>query len=373
MLYSHPRIIAGAVLVLISLSVESSAQDHFEGLEHLFTPPRHYVTYFTEEAPVIDGALDDAAWGAAEWSKAFVPIEGLHKPRPPLDTRIKMVWNDTCLFIAAEMEDPHVWATLTNHDDIVFYDNDFEVFIDPDNNVHEYFEIEVNALNTIFDLFMAKPYRNGGSALISWNIAGLKSAVQVRGTLNDPSDTDEGWTVEMAVPFKAISMGNHVRSPKDGSLWRINFSRVHWDTDIREGAYEKKTGKDGRPLAEHNWVWSPQGVVNMHFPERWGYLLFSKEDPANGPVEFILPFDEKQKQYLWLVYYKQKAYYDRHGYYADRLEKLGLESKIMVERDKSVLRMDAAKHQFMATAGLPGHTGWCINQEGAIKKFKLLP
>ena len=30
---------------------------------------------------------------------------------------------------------------------------------------------------------------------------------------------------------------------------------------------------------EDNWVWSPQGRVDMHQPEHWGYLQF-----ADGPV-----------------------------------------------------------------------------------------
>jgi hypothetical protein len=28
-------------------------------------------------------------------------------------------------------------------------------------------------------------------------------------------------------------------------------------------------------LAEDNWVWSPQGLINMHVPERWGWVEFA--------------------------------------------------------------------------------------------------
>jgi len=45
---------------------------------------------------------------------------------------MQMLWDDECLYIAAEMEEPHLWATLTEHDSIIFHDNDFEVFLDPD-------------------------------------------------------------------------------------------------------------------------------------------------------------------------------------------------------------------------------------------------
>ena len=49
-------------------------------------------------------------------------------------------------YVAAEMEEPHVWGTLTQHDAVIFQDNDFEVFIDPDGDNHEYYEFEINAL-----------------------------------------------------------------------------------------------------------------------------------------------------------------------------------------------------------------------------------
>ena len=62
------------------------------------------------------------------------------------------------------MEEPHVWGTLTKHDSVIFHDNDFEVFIDPNGDTLEYYEFEINALNTGWDLFLDKPYRQGGRA-----------------------------------------------------------------------------------------------------------------------------------------------------------------------------------------------------------------
>jgi hypothetical protein len=152
-------------LFILLNNVATIAQTPFKGLEHLFTTPESYITHFTSAAPLIDGNINDKAWQKAAWSNDFRDIEGDKQPLPSLQTRMKMLWNDTCLFIAAELQEPHIWATLKQHDEIVFHDNDFEVFIDPDNNTHQYYEIEINALNTIFDLFMSKPYRNGSGAM----------------------------------------------------------------------------------------------------------------------------------------------------------------------------------------------------------------
>ena len=94
------------------------------------------------------------------------------KPKPRFRTRVKMLWDDEALYIAAEMEEPHVWATLTEHDSVIFHDNDFEVFLDPDGDNHLYGELELNALNTTWDLLLTKPYKDGGQAINAWEITG---------------------------------------------------------------------------------------------------------------------------------------------------------------------------------------------------------
>jgi hypothetical protein len=347
------------------------ANSLFAGLEHLFTEPKHYVTHFTQEAPAIDGRLDEAVWQQAAWTELFTDIEGDKKPKPTYPTRVKLAWDNKHLYIAAEMKEPHVWANLTKHDEVIYYDNDFEVFIDPDNDTHQYFEVEVNALNTIFDLYLSKPYRNNSRAMIAWDLHGLQLAVQVQGTLNDPTDTDEGWTVEMAIPFRSVTLGNNTIVPTDGSLWRINFSRVQWDVDVVDGKYVKRKGEDGKPFPEYNWVWSPQGVINMHYPERWGYLYFSQQAATGEPVPFTIPYAEKQKQYLWLVYYRQKEHFGKHGRYSKSLKDLGLKnSKVEVEGQVNQLKLEAGTLQFMAAIQGPDGKVWSINENGLVQTIK---
>jgi len=119
--------------------------------------PRGYVCQRASGAIVIDGKIDDSAWKDAEWSADFVDIEGAAKPAPRFRTRMKMLWDDEYLYIAAELLEPHVCATITKKNAVIFYDNDFEVFIDPDGDNHNYHEFEMNALNTIWELDLVKP------------------------------------------------------------------------------------------------------------------------------------------------------------------------------------------------------------------------
>ena len=339
----------GALFMLATGCVfQSKAQNVFQGYENLFTTPRHYAAVFTPQPPVVDGNLSDKTWEKSVWTASFVDIEGSTKALPKQNTRMKMMWNDTHLFIAAELEETDLSATLHKHDQVVFHDNDFEIFIDPNNDTHQYFEIEVNALNTIFDLFLSKPYRNNGTALIGWNVAGLRSVVKMNGTLNNPTDRDKSWTVEMAIPLKALSTGDDVKIPVNGDLWRINFSRVEWDMEAVNGKYVKKLDTRGKSLPEHNWVWSPQGVINMHYPERWGYLQFVRD--SSSVPEFNIPYSELQRRYLWLIYYKQKDFFGKNKKYATNLSALGLkDATVQIDGKLNKLEMEVTSTQFTAT------------------------
>jgi hypothetical protein len=290
----------------------------------------------------IDGKLDEEAWKAAAWSEPFVDIEGDKKPRPRHRTRMKMLWDDAALYIAAELEEPHVWATLMDHDAIIYHDNDFEVFLDTDGDSHLYGELELNALNTTFDLLLPKPYKDGGRAVIGWEVIGLKSAVHVNGTLNDPSDTDRGWTVEIRWPWAGLKELTGVPvPPKDGDQWRINFSRVQWDTEVVGGRYQKVKGRK-----EHNWVWSPQGVIDMHRPERWGYLQFSA---AAGDVPFRSDPTAAARDLLHRVYYAQRDYRKANGRYAATPADLGVTG--------AGVRIETTTGGFEVSAELPAAGG----------------
>jgi len=275
--------------------------------------------------PVIDGRINEEEWKGAVWTDDFVDITGSGE-NPPLRTRVRMAWDDTYFFVAARLEEPDVQATLTERDAVIWQDDDFEVFIDPDGDTHEYYELEINAYATVFDLFLVKPYRDGGPALHHWDIAGLKKAVSIDGTLNDPSDRDAGWEVELAIPWNVLAeCANRAAPPSEGDIWRINFSRVEWKTVVEGGRYVKATDPEtGKPFAESNWTWSPQGIVNMHYPEMWGYVLFTNAFRAYGGKLFEPGPDDEAWDALRELYYAEQTWMLRHGEYTADLGALGL-------------------------------------------------
>ena len=327
--------------------------------------PRGYVCYRAKAPITIDGKLDDPGWADAPWSEPFRDIEGDRRPEPQFRTRMKMLWDDQALYIAAELEEPHIWGTLKNHDAVIFHDNDFEVFLDPDADGHLYGELELNALNTTWDLLLSKPYKDGGRAVDAWEITGLKTAVHVDGTLNNAQDTDRGWTVEIAWPWKSIKeVATCPVPPRHADQWRINFSRVEWDHEIVGGMYRKVPK---RP--EHNWVWSPQGVIDMHRPERWGIVQFSTDPP--GATAFVPDPGQPARDYLHRVYYAQRDYRKVHGQYARSPAGIGATIG-RAERQLSAARLETTRHGYEATVELLKPDGqrerWRINHEALIVK-----
>ncbi len=291
-----------------------------------FSPP-NYVCYRSAAPVKVDGNLDERDWRRAPWTEDFVDIEGENRPRPRFRTRVKMLWDDNYFYVGAELEERDIWATLTERDSVIYQDNDFEVFIDPDGDTHEYYELEINALGTVWDLLLIRPYRDGGPAVHAWDIKGLKAAVKVNGTINKPGDKDKNWQVELAFPWEVLKecMGGKKLKPEAGDQWRMNFSRVEYRVNVREGRYEKaKDPATGQPLAEDNWVWAPTGLINIHYPEMWGYVQFSGKIAGEGKENFELTLEQDASWVLRQIYYRQRDFYSRHGRYAESVEELNL-------------------------------------------------
>lgn len=338
-----------------------------DDLKAIFQEPKSYVCYRCDENLVIDGEANESSWEKAEWTDLFVDIEGDLKPAPSQKTRVKMLWDDNYLYIFAELEEENIWAYLENHDDIIFHDNDFEFFIDPDNDAKNYFEYEVNALGTVFDLFLPHPYRHSSFALHNWDFKNIKQAIKIYGTINDGSDKDTKWTIELAVPFTDLSFGLDSGKPNVDKPWRLNFSRVQWDVKWENGKYVKLQDENGKNLPEHNWVWSPVGAISMHMPERYGYLKFSNNIVGTSKENFAIPETEKLKNVLWAVFYREADFFRENKKYTDDINLLGNDIKLLYDNSKYNLKLFASTVAFEAELiSVDEKISLKITQEGSV-------
>ena len=338
-----------SILFLLSVLCSQSnvfAQNPFAGLEPLFTEPKSY-TLFKASAPLnMDGELNEKSWTDAPWTEYFIDIEGDLKPAPAYKTRVKMLWDANYLYVAAEMEEPHLWANKQPEKDIIFRDNVFKIFIDPDNNMNDDFEIQINPQNKMLFLIMNKPYRDAGTPVTGWNPIAYKSGVKLLGTINNSGDTDKGWLAEIAIPLAALKFDP--LNAKQNTNFRINFLRTNFDFIVKEGVYLKAMDNNGKAFPPHYSCFTSQGIINMHYPERWAYTVFTDKAPADQSEKFSLPYSEKQRKYLWLAYYRQKEFFKLNKKYATNLKDLNVpESGILIDGKNNLLSMEATSKQFL--------------------------
>jgi len=208
------------------------------------------------KAPVIDGRLDDEAWTKAE---PIILVDTVTGKPVTKRTVAKMCWDDIHLYISFECEDEDIWGTFTKHDEWVFTEEVVEAFLCPTCDINRYFEINVSPRNVVFDgdLQLVNGQHPGVAAMMGWDCKDLRTAVVVDGTLDDRTDKDRGWTVEMAIPFESLRR----QTPKPGERWRGNLYRI----DLTP------------PPAEYQ-AWSPTFVTpaSFHVSTRFGTIFFAE-------------------------------------------------------------------------------------------------
>ena len=119
------------ILFLLAAGALAASCGGAQGQQEKKIEPRTYQAYRTGGI-VLDGILDDADWLAAEPSEPFVDISTDVKPLK--ETTVKMLWDDDNLYIGATIIEDKIVANLKQRDTIIWKENDFEVFIYPEDD-----------------------------------------------------------------------------------------------------------------------------------------------------------------------------------------------------------------------------------------------
>lgn len=247
-------------------------------------------------------------WNQAKYSKPFGELKTCKIPKNK--TLFKMLWDDYTIYLKAVLFGKNIYATKTIRDDVIFLDNNFEAFFDFFMTTENYLEIEINALNTIWDLILTRPYRDNGEGISTFDIKDIFTKVNINGILNQYDKDNNSWECEIIIPFKSIKKIAPYDILKKGIYFRANFARTDWPLKYTNNKYQKIKGK-----SETYYSWSDIGIKNLHYPEMWGYIYL-------GDNDFKIPDKELEKFELRKLYYMQHLIYKKTNSFTNDLKLL---------------------------------------------------
>jgi hypothetical protein len=215
-------------------------------------------------AITIDGQLDEAAWRTAGFTGPLVhPSTGAAAGANDARGSVRVLWDEQHLYLGWEVTDDHLVETGTERDAHYWENDTTEVLIDPDGDGRNYYEIQVSPGGHTFDSQQPQPPSAGSFGNVGWN-PNLRVAVTRNGTLGNDSDTDTGYTVEVAIPWSEINAGAPHTPPQEGDAWRMNFFLM--DKPKQGGV--------------RHAAWSPPRSGNFHATDRFGRVRFVGAAPA---------------------------------------------------------------------------------------------
>lgn len=249
----------------------------------------------------IDGKLDEWNWRTAPEIHFCGYVD---KSEPPFPTWAKALWDDQYLYLGFHFEEPDIrayWAfSPANAMDGYFghqgtlyptqyYVNDIstpmrgspesrikaldrfaKIFLDPDGDGINYLEAHINPLGNIYTIWFELPLRGcpdlgirrtGENRIdILYAMPGIRHAVYVDGTINNPNDIDNGWSVEVALPWEMLKeFSVKKRLPLPGEAWGLHLGRVYRGQIDADREY---------------WGWPYMEALDSHRTERYGKLRF---------------------------------------------------------------------------------------------------
>lgn len=206
-----------------------------------------------EQPILVDGKLDDAPWSRAQPLALLFPWDRQTGARQK--TVVRLLWDDQYLYAAFDCEDTDITVQFDRRDDPTYRDDAVELFLNPKPSQNFYYGLEMNARAVLYDYFFAWP----GLLLARYDFTGVKLATHLRGTLNTSGDTDHGWSLEVAIPWRNFEELGGAMPPRPGAEWSANLNR--WDG----------TEPDRRLSL---WSDSGQAEPDPHNPARFGKLVF---------------------------------------------------------------------------------------------------
>lgn len=287
LLASHANVLHGQ----IPQSVERGLDSVKETVEILYL----------NEKPNIDGIPDD--WQVLQ--NSFRDEHSLYNSPFRNEVKYNFGWDEQNLYAIIQVHDTQVGTVLEIQDTVGIHLNDaIELWIDSRNDSKNI--IDGNDYHFIIDVLNRAELFRGDKTLMELKpdssevpqSAGItpivyQKAVQVNGRLNNATDTDSGYTVELAIPWSAIGI-----EPRQGLLLKMDLCNDDQDSVLISKEFEQTdTVRDKAFLSRYHYFnWS--GLHDFGYPSQWRVAVLkgepslitslSKEHPKLWLFAFIL-------------------------------------------------------------------------------------
>ena len=175
--------------------------------------------------PKIDGRLSDWSWRHALTLTGTYALNTTNLITSP-QTTFRMMWDKNNLYCAFECEDADIEAPPIERDGQVYSADCVELFILPDFEKRQYWEIIISPTGSLFDALHTKKPRNWGmDSKPEKSMEGLQIGRRIDGTPNNPADRDRGYVIEVAVPFKQLPGYTDGKAPTRGQQLHLLLAR----------------------------------------------------------------------------------------------------------------------------------------------------
>ena len=179
----------------------------------------------------ITGKGTDAAWKNAQVIDRFrLPWLGDKARDAMTKTSARLLWDREYLYFFADMEDHDLYATVKEHNGQLWNNDVFELFFKPADDKPGYYEFQVNAAGAVLDCFFPRRNAGGFDRFKNDTVFHVDAKVDLRGTLNDWTDKDDGWSVEGRIPWTDfVKTGGR---PERGDKWKFALCRYDYSVDF---------------------------------------------------------------------------------------------------------------------------------------------
>lgn len=177
--------------------------------------------------------MDEKEWSSTE-SGTLQYYCNVERPDDEQNTTFRMLWDENSLYVFFHCEDKYLTVRETERDGQPFFDDCAEIFLIPvPDSLDTHFGFELNLNKASNDFIYFNDYYKGEDGILKAFNPDFEAEISYAGTINNNSDEDQSWTLEMAIPLKAFNSMTTFEPVKPGSQWA--FLAVRQDRNDSTG------------------------------------------------------------------------------------------------------------------------------------------